>query len=139
MGDWWADRLAGKEPQSREVRDTPNPPPINFPTAQTNPQPVTQPSPQERYINQQQQNQQHHPDPNGQVTMGDAIRTWQGGEAWKKDGHLVCPSCGSNNYFSRTSRTGGSMINGASPAPRCYECGYNGLYEQADQSAWVAP
>ncbi len=71
-------------------------------------------------------------DPNGQTDMGTAIRTWKGGEAHRREGSLSCPRCGSKNVFSRAN--GGSL--GHSPAPRCFECGWNGLYEQADQTSW---
>jgi hypothetical protein len=73
-------------------------------------------------------------DASGQIDMGTAIRTWSGGEAHRMDGHLTCPKCGSKNVFSRSN--GG--ITNKPPAPRCFECGWNGIYTQADQSAWIA-
>jgi predicted nucleic-acid-binding Zn-ribbon protein len=59
-----------------------------------------------------------------------------GSEAARTE-HNRCPSCGSENYFSR--RNGGAVTTQrgmASPAPQCYGCGYNGLYEQADAAKW---
>jgi predicted RNA-binding Zn-ribbon protein involved in translation (DUF1610 family) len=75
---------------------------------------------------------QEQRDPNGQTDMGTAIRTWKGGEAHRREGSLTCPRCGSKNVFSRSN--GGTL--GHTPAPRCFECGWNGLYEQADQASW---
>lgn len=67
-----------------------------------------------------------------QINMGEAIRMWRGGEAHRRE-TMTCPSCGSGNVFSRSN----GMVNGAFPAPHCYECGWNGKYEQASQSNWV--
>lgn len=63
--------------------------------------------------------------------MGEALRLWKGGEAMRKEGNMTCPECGSIYVFSRTGRGQNTMVNGAAPAPRCYECGWNGLYDQA--------
>jgi hypothetical protein len=71
-------------------------------------------------------------DPTGQTDMGTAIRNWKGGEAHRREGSLTCPRCASKNVFSRSN--GGSL--GHAPAPRCFECGWNGIYEQADQTSW---
>ena len=75
---------------------------------------------------------QEQRDPAGQTDMGTAIRSWKGGEAHRREGSLTCPRCGSKNVFSRSN--GGTL--GHAPAPRCFECGWNGLYEQADQTSW---
>jgi len=71
-------------------------------------------------------------DPNGQIDMSTAIRSWQGGDAHRIDGGLTCPKCGSKNVFSRVN----GSIGGKVPAPRCFECGWNSMYEQADQVSW---
>jgi hypothetical protein len=59
---------------------------------------------------------------------------WTGGEGTKTETNK-CPSCGGNHYFSRSQGT----MRGPAPAPMCYTCGYNGMFEQADQSTWSAP
>jgi transposase-like protein len=69
--------------------------------------------------------------------MGEAIRLWKGGEAAKKQGDMSCPDCGSQNIFVRTAKGGNTMISGNNPAPRCFECGWNGMYDQGSQSSWA--
>lgn len=41
-----------------------------------------------------------------------------------------CPSCGSPNYFSRTSGSVTTTSGVMPPAPICSECGYNGRFVQ---------
>jgi hypothetical protein len=77
-------------------------------------------------------------DPNAQISMGEAIRMWKGGEAHRKEGNNTCPECGSANVFSRMARGGGSGINGNQPAPRCFECGWNGMYDQGIEANWIS-
>lgn len=72
--------------------------------------------------------------PTDNISMGEAIRLWKGGEAARREGNVTCPACGSRNVFSRAK---GTMVNGATPAPRCFECGWNGIYEQGEQSSWA--
>jgi predicted nucleic-acid-binding Zn-ribbon protein len=137
MADWWSDRLSGKAVQPRAAPREGSTPTLRFtpiapPTAVEGP-----PTPQEQYMATQMVT-----DPdinrNGQVTMGEAIRMWKGGEAHRKEGTNTCPECGSHNVFSRTARHTGNSINGAHPAPRCYECGWNGLYDQGVEANWVS-
>ena len=59
---------------------------------------------------------------------------WTGGEGTKTETNR-CPACGGNHYFSRSQGT----MRGPAPAPMCYSCGYNGMFEQADQATWSAP
>jgi hypothetical protein len=122
MTDWWSKKLKGEKPSPQ----------------------LTYPNPA-AYSNRPVTTQQSSPQapvqdvsPNSQINVGTAIRLWKGGEAMKRDGHLVCPSCGSRNVFSRTGKGANSMIHGAAPAPHCFECGWNGMYEQASQVNWVA-
>jgi hypothetical protein len=130
MSDWWSKKIAGETPSpSRNFTTPPTTPALRFP--------MQQPS---APVQQQQQGNQNVLDPNRapteQIGMGDAIRMWKGGEAARKEGNMSCPECGSKNVFSRVGRGSNSMINGAQPAPRCFECGWNGKYGQADQSNW---
>jgi hypothetical protein len=132
MSDWWSRRLSDPNPpQTREVSLPPTSPPIRFPAAVT---PQHQQQPQFQQTSQRVLDESRAPTDN--LGMGDAIRLWKGGEAHRKEGHLSCPSCGSKNVFTRVGR-GGTMINGSSPAPRCFECGWNGMYDQGEQSNWA--
>jgi len=130
--DWWSRKISG---------DTTPPPPASTP-------PITPPmrtairipAPQQQAVavnpTVQMQPQGRVLDPNrgsqDQISMGEAVRLWQGSRAAQNDAH-PCPECGSHLVFSRSK----GMVNGASPAPRCYECGWNGRYSQGDQSNWV--
>lgn len=133
MSDWWSRRLSDPNPPTtRQVQALPpTSPPIRFPAAVT---PQYQPQPQFQSTSQRVLDESRAPTDN--LGMGEAIRLWKGGEAHRKEGHLSCPSCGSKNVFTRVGR-GGTMVNGSSPAPRCFECGWNGIYDQGEQSSWA--
>lgn len=124
MTDWWSKKLSGQQPTPQRSYTPPTTPPIRIP------QPAQ--APQAQPV-QQGNNNLLDPNrgPQEQITMGEALRLWKGGEAMRKEGNLTCPDCGSIYVFSRTGRGAGTMVNGHSPAPRCYECGWNGLYDQA--------
>lgn len=123
MSDWWSRKLSNQPaPPPRTPPATP-PAGIRFPQAQVPPSQPVYP----------QQEHTPHEDPQGQIRMADAIRTWKGGEAHRKDTQ-PCPECGSHLVFSRTK---GTTVNGYPPAPRCYTCGWNGKYSQADQASWA--
>ena len=65
----------------------------------------------------------------GQSNMGEAITRWQGGEGTKTEVDR-CPRCDSPNYFSRRSGALTTPNGRMTPAPHCYDCGHNGLWEQ---------
>ena len=123
MSDWWAKKLAGETPkqqrpdeiqrriESQSYTDTQR--------VQQNNQPVAKPLPTDN------------------VSMGQAIRMWQGGEAMRREGDKRCPECGSANVFSRVGKGSNTMVNGAHPAPRCFNCGWNGIYSQATEATWT--
>lgn len=130
MSDWWSRRLSDNSPPPQSST-----PPVTPPmrTAIRIPQqnavvanPTVQVQPQERVLDPSR-------NPQDQITMGEALRLWKGGEAARRETNS-CPECGSNLVFSRAK---GTTVNGASPAPRCYECGWNGRYSQGEQSNWV--
>lgn len=130
MSDWWAKKIAGERPTPERTYTTPpTTPALRFPTPQAQPHRPLQEGERQAVLDPQRQ-------PTEQIGMGDAIRLWKGGEAARKEGNMSCPECGSKNVFSRVGRGSNSMINGAQPAPRCFECGWNGKYGQADQSSW---
>ena len=129
MSDWWSKKLTGQQPTPQRTYQTPpTAPPVRIPYTQ---QPQA-PAPQ----HQNQDVLDPNRAPTDQLTMGEALRLWKGGEAHRRDGNVTCPDCGSIYVFSRTGRGTGTSINGATPAPRCYECGWNGMYDQASQSNW---
>ena len=123
MSDWWAKKLSGETPkqqrpdeiqrriESQSYTDTQR--------VQQNNQPVAKPLPTDN------------------VSMGQAIRMWQGGEAMRREGDKRCPECGSANVFSRVGKGSNTMVNGAHPAPRCFNCGWNGIYSQATEATWT--
>jgi hypothetical protein len=123
MTDWWSKKLGGQQPTPQRTYQTP---PLSAPIHIPASVPMSSPMQAER---------QDVLDPNRapteNLTMGEALRLWKGGEAMRKEGNMTCPDCGSIYVFSRTGRGSNSMINGHSPAPRCYECGWNGMYDQA--------
>lgn len=117
--DWWARKLSNA-PQPPQRTLQPVQAPIRFPT-------VTQPQRTQEVLDPNHS-------PNTEIHMGDAIRMWKGGEAARREGDMACPSCGSHLVFSRSK---GGGVAGKAPAPRCFSCGYNGLYDQGDQTNWA--
>lgn len=121
MSDWWTKKLAGEKPSTPRVH-----PPVEVPLRFA---PQTQQTP-----THQQQRADDGPEPETLSAFLRSNRT-RGGEAARKE-TMECPDCGSPYVFSRTGRGSGTTINGAAPAPRCYECGWNGMYDQASQHKW---
>lgn len=122
MSSWWDKALSGAPTEER--RSVPYTPNHVIPALQQ----------QARTLAEQRMpaNTTVRDNSTGETTMGTAIRSWSGGEGHRLDGGLTCPRCGSKNIFSRAN----ASMSGISPAPRCFECGWNGKYEQADQSSW---
>lgn len=118
MTDWWTKKLAGEKPTPPRTNLPPVQAPLNFTPTQTTQTPSAVAV-----------NPTVLPD---DATLSDYLRSGatKGGQAARKE-NATCPACGGNYLFSRG---GVSSIN---PAPRCYECGWNGMYEQADQSSWT--
>lgn len=130
--DWWAKRLSNNpRPQPTNTQSTPpSSPPLRFPVqVPTSPQPVQQPQDRQQVLDENRA-------PTDQISMGDAIRLWRGGEAMRREGNMTCPDCGSSNVFGRSSRASNTTIAGKAPAPRCFECGWNGIYNQAIEGSW---
>lgn len=122
--DWWSKKLSqptqpqqATPPVSAPVRFAVQVPPAHAPVQQPSNQRVLDPGKA----------------PTDQISMGEAIGLWQGGEAMRTEGHLSCPSCGSNLVFARTK----GRVNGAAPAPRCFSCGWNDMYDQASEASWA--
>lgn len=131
MSDWWSRRLSDPSPRpaSRQESTTP---PVTPPTRFGVHVPVQAPQVAPQQGSQRVLDESRSPTDN--ISMGEAIRLWKGGEAARREGGMTCPACGSRHVFSRAK---GTMVNGATPAPRCFECGWNGIYEQGEQSSWA--
>jgi len=100
--------------------------PINPQQQQQQQQPVYQPQPIDTKLKYLEFARLHD---------GEKIsKYWQGGEATKLEGNLSCPQCGSPTGYTTYSST---MMHGTRPRPHCFECGYNGLFQQADQANWT--
>jgi len=123
--DWWSRKL-NNQPAPARPSLPPVQAPIRFP-AQPN-SPTLTPAAQNTHVLDPSKHATE------QISMGDAIHLWKGGEAARTEGGLSCPSCGSHLVFTR----GNNRVNGAQPAPRCFSCGYNGSYSQGEQSNWTA-
>lgn len=122
MSDWWSKKLAGETPTPSRRSHYPV---TTYPTPMAPPQPAQPVAPQ-------QDDRQANSAPASSFTEALRKGITNGGEAARRDIHN-CPACGSVYVFSRAK---GTTLNGANPAPRCYECGWNGLYEQAEQTNW---
>ena len=124
---WWANKLGGAPPSSS--RSSAYTPPVVVPPQYGSPAPSAPPQTPggQRVLDPSRAPSEH-------ISMGEALHLWKGGEAHRIDGGMRCPSCGSHLFFSNSK----ARINGVVPAPRCYECGYNGKFEQADQGNWIS-
>ena len=122
--NWFQRRMqeeqGGPIPVPQQVRQAPPPVPSNYP--QNYAQPVG---------NQQTQtidtSQLEMTPENIKMMAG----LWTGGEGTATERNL-CPQCGSHHYFSRAK----GNLRGPAPAPMCYTCGFNGMFDQADSGAW---
>src|SRR4249919_981104 len=117
MSDWWSKKLAPASPPRYGL--TVPPQPVQYPVYQQAQQPAQQPVQEERL-------------PTDELTAGEAIRAWKGGDANRIGGD--CPGCGSKTGYTKGYKQG--KINGASARSHCFECGYNGEFEQADGLNW---
>lgn len=73
--------------------------------------------------------------PPGSIGIHDfpnVMKFWRGGKARKLNPE-PCPECGSSNFVENY-----GARRGPQPAPHCWNCGYNGLFEQGLPSTWGA-
>ena len=113
-------------------------------------QPRAQPVPQQQYPVQAyapapsapvQQPQQYAPaQEQGPQTPQQAWANKLAGAALSGEGEgartnrTPCPKCGGNHFFVNLQTSKRSPT----PAPRCFDCGYNdGMFEQGQQSSWA--
>lgn len=76
------------------------------------------------------------PPPPGSVNTNNFMEMasqWRGGPAMRQETQN-CPQCSSPRYYSRAK----SVSRGPAPAPHCFDCGFNGLFEQGDPTTWGA-
>lgn len=145
--DWWqrkAQEIAGRTsaPQRHGIT-VQRPHPVQqqpqYPQHVSQPQPMHAVQPQAPV----QPGRQDVLDPNrprdAEITMGEAMRLWQGGEAARKEGNLSCPECGSQTGYTMYSggAAGSVRVGGQSPRSHCFECGYNGHFTQGLESNWA--
>lgn len=110
---WFARQLGG------EQQHAPAQPPVQ-------PQQFVPQAPQQAPVQPQHVPQQQQAAPPLDVhNFGQAMNYWQGGEATRTETQL-CPSCGSNHYYSRSQ----TAARGPAPSPMCFDCGYNSVYHQ---------
>lgn len=123
MSDWWSKKLAGEKPTVSRQQFTHPVTSVPAPAQYSTQAPITQ---------NVQQPQQQQPE-----SFSEALRmgVTNGGEATRRD-TMTCPACGGGYVFSRTKATGGTTVGGNAPAPRCYTCGWNGIYHQGDEANW---
>lgn len=121
--DWWSRKL-NNQPAPARQNLPPLQAPLRFPPQERTPVPQYQTN--ERVLDPSRA-------PTDNISMGEAIGLWKGGEGMRTEGAMSCPSCGSHLVFTRSK----GRVNGAQPAPRCFECGYNGMYAQGDSANWA--
>lgn len=117
---WYARKFGGQRQQP--ARPQPQQPPPGY---------VPGGYPQNQQFQQPQQQVQPAP----KVTpenLWHAMQEWRGGKAHKIDAD-PCPECNSPRYYSRT---GDGARRGPPPAPHCFDCGYNGMFQQGMASSW---
>lgn len=124
---WWSRHLGGQ--QSAPQRPVTPSPQYQYPMHQVPPQAPTHPIPA-HLTGQQPQVDTSQIRVNGQ-NLYEATQYWQGGEAMRTETQ-PCPKCGSPHFFSRSK----GVSRGPAPAPTCYTCGFNGMFEQGDPAVW---
>jgi hypothetical protein len=104
--------------------------------AQWNQSPVSQP--QQQFVTSPQ-----GPVPTsqkmGQASTSDLLQMQSAtGQATPGVGHQLnpngCPSCGNHLYYEKLTK---GPRRGPEPAPHCFACGYNGLFEQGLEGNWA--
>lgn len=131
---WWANKLGQPQQPQRGITLPPVAPP-----QQVVQQPQPQPAPATQPVAPAKEVLDPSKDPNAEVSMGEAMRLWKGGEAHRMEGSMACPDCGSTTGYTAYSGRGasGSRVNGQQPRPHCFECGYNGSFSQGLESNWA--
>jgi hypothetical protein len=117
---WWAKKL-GRAPAGQPSYGPTGPPSGSITPAGTQAQMI-------------QQQRESGPPPvmvdDPDVPGGQKVnwRAWSGGQAHKEESG-TCPNCGSSNYFSRRREAKVTQNGMATPAPQCFNCSYNGMFQ----------
>lgn len=128
---WFARHLGTAPPAQPQAYQ---PPPQQYQQPQAPVYPQQQGYPPQGYPQQQApQMPPQAPAINSIHDVVPAMGMWQGGEGTRTETQR-CPSCGGDHFFSRSQ----GARRGPPPAPTCYDCGYNGLFDQADQATWAS-
>lgn len=80
------------------------------------------------------QNVQQVPQQPPKVTvenLAEAAAFWKGGQG-SQSSAMPCPRCGGPHFYTDM----GTSARGVQPAPHCFNCGYNGLFEQGLAASW---
>jgi hypothetical protein len=117
---------------------------------------LQQPAPQTyapQYPVQYSQPQQYTPQPQaptrpqvvnthqkyGEAKLSDLLSLQEQGKGQPGQGALEnpdpCPGCGSPLFIENL--PGGKKRRGPAPAPHCFSCGWNGLFDQGLESSWA--
>lgn len=126
------------------VQNQGTPSPRSTQQVQPVPQARTQPWPGQTQVSQQFVSTPQGPAPTsqkmGQASTTDLLQMQAAtGQASPGVGHQLnpnaCPSCGANLFYERLTK---GPRRGPEPAPHCFSCGYNGLFEQGLAGNWGA-
>jgi hypothetical protein len=126
VSNFWQNKLA---PVVQQPAAPPPGPAFRYQPPQQN-MPPTGPPQRAPQPPQSPESDEYDPEvPEGHTRFGTAMRKWRGGPA-HKEGAVIgdCPECGSRLYSQRAHGSG-ARVRGNPPAPHCFECGYNGLFE----------
>ena len=116
---WYSRKFGGNQQQQRPQPPQQRPPPGYVPGGYQQNQQVVQ-------VQQQQ------PPKVDIENLWGAMQQWRGGKAHKIDAE-PCPQCHSPRYYSRA---GEGVRRGPPPAPHCFDCGFNGMFEQGMATSW---
>lgn len=126
MSSFWEKHLAPAAPPPPQQQG----PAFRYQPQQQNNMPPVGPPQRAPHTPQGVQEEEYDPEvPEGHTRFGWAMRKWQGGKAHEEGRQIGdCPQCGSRLYSQRAHGPG-ARVQGKPPAPHCFECGYNGLFE----------
>lgn len=138
MSDSWyaraLDRARGAAPQQRVLQQ---PPPQQFvpqyPPQYSQPQQYAQQAPtRPQAVNTQQKF--------GEASLSTLFQVQGAGQGQPgpgaRDNPDPCPGCGSPLFIENL--PGGKKRRGPAPAPHCFSCGWNGLFDQGLESSWAS-
>jgi len=74
-----------------------------------------------------------------QASLSDLLKVQESGHGQPGQGAQSnpdpCPGCGSQLFIENL--PGGKKRRGPAPAPHCFACGWNGLFDQGLESSWA--